>query len=99
MKKSTEHKDSILATHPELDGTGLEYWSYATLHFNSRRTGQSVFMIRQWRVAEKNNTAFEVIQILVFILMIKYVCQITFFVNLGLSFEYHFFTDFYDYDL
>lgn len=45
-KKSTEHKDSILATHPELDGTGLEYWSYATLHFNSR-TGQSVFMIRQ----------------------------------------------------
>lgn len=50
--QSTEHTHSILATHPELDGTGLECLSYATLHFNSR-TGQRVFMIRPRSLAEE----------------------------------------------
>lgn len=55
----TEHTHSILATHPKLDGTGLECFSYATLHFNSRRTGQSVFMIRHRVLQRKNKFAFE----------------------------------------
>lgn len=51
--QTTEHTHSILATCPELDGTGLECLSYAMLHFNSRRTGQSVFMIRRRSLAEE----------------------------------------------
>lgn len=56
--QSTEHTHSILATHPELDGTGLECLSYATLHFNSR-TGQRVFMIRPWSLAEEKQVCIE----------------------------------------
>lgn len=54
--QSTEH--SILATRPELDGTGLECLSYATLHFNSR-TGQRVFMIRPQSLAEEKQVCIE----------------------------------------
>lgn len=55
--RSTEHAHSILATRPELDGTGSECLSYATLHFNNRRTGQSVFMTRQWKLAEEKQVS------------------------------------------
>lgn len=54
-KKSKEHAHSILATRPELDGTGLDRLSYTTLHFNSRRTEQSVFMMAVEGCKEKQH--------------------------------------------
>lgn len=56
--QSTEHTHSILAPLPELDGTGLECLSYATLHFNSR-TGQRVFMIRPRSLAKEKQVCIE----------------------------------------
>lgn len=55
--QSTENAHSILATRPEPDGTGLECLSYATLHFNNRRTGQSVFMISLRSLAEEKQVS------------------------------------------
>ena len=47
--QGTEHTHGIVATHPQLDRTGLERLSYATLQFNSRRVFCCVFMVGQRR--------------------------------------------------